>query len=92
MNIASRNGFHCALVALCCSICAISMAYAPAVMAQDASGSSLKRSTIELRGNIGRIDAEDDDVFDDLDDIDTCLLYTSPSPRDQRGSRMPSSA
>ena len=25
-------------------------------------------------------------------DIETCLLYTSPSPRDQRGSRMPSSA
>ena len=25
-------------------------------------------------------------------DIITCLLYTSPSPRDQRGSRMPSSA
>ena len=24
--------------------------------------------------------------------ITTCLLYTSPSPRDQRGSRMPSSA
>ena len=24
--------------------------------------------------------------------IFTCLLYTSPSPRDQRGSRMPSSA
>ena len=24
--------------------------------------------------------------------IDICLLYTSPSPRDQRGSRMPSSA
>ena len=24
--------------------------------------------------------------------IDGCLLYTSPSPRDQRGSRMPSSA
>ena len=23
---------------------------------------------------------------------DVCLLYTSPSPRDQRGSRMPSSA
>ena len=23
---------------------------------------------------------------------DICLLYTSPSPRDQRGSRMPSSA
>ena len=24
--------------------------------------------------------------------ISACLLYTSPSPRDQRGSRMPSSA
>ena len=27
-----------------------------------------------------------------LEPYDTCLLYTSPSPRDQRGSRMPSSA
>ena len=25
-------------------------------------------------------------------EVDGCLLYTSPSPRDQRGSRMPSSA
>ena len=25
-------------------------------------------------------------------DVIGCLLYTSPSPRDQRGSRMPSSA
>ena len=24
--------------------------------------------------------------------LSVCLLYTSPSPRDQRGSRMPSSA
>ena len=24
--------------------------------------------------------------------VSGCLLYTSPSPRDQRGSRMPSSA
>ena len=29
---------------------------------------------------------------DALDKLRTCLLYTSPSPRDQRGSRMPSSA
>ena len=40
----------------------------------------------------------DDSDFDDFDDdamtteILVCLLYTSPSPRDQRGSRMPSSA
>ena len=31
----------------------------------------------------------DEDVPDQPED---CLLYTSPSPRDQRGSRMPSSA
>ena len=27
-----------------------------------------------------------------FDCAEICLLYTSPSPRDQRGSRMPSSA
>ena len=32
------------------------------------------------------------EVKDRIDDPETCLLYTSPSPRDQRGSRMPSSA
>ena len=34
-----------------------------------------------------------DDQFAPLAErIQACLLYTSPSPRDQRGSRMPSSA
>ena len=28
----------------------------------------------------------------DFRSLASCLLYTSPSPRDQRGSRMPSSA
>ena len=28
----------------------------------------------------------------DMNNFISCLLYTSPSPRDQRGSRMPSSA
>ena len=32
----------------------------------------------------------DQNCFDPA--YDSCLLYTSPSPRDQRGSRMPSSA
>ena len=31
------------------------------------------------------------DLYDSMEDY-FCLLYTSPSPRDQRGSRMPSSA
>ena len=31
-------------------------------------------------------------INDIADKCRACLLYTSPSPRDQRGSRMPSSA
>ena len=31
-------------------------------------------------------------VASEVGNSDGCLLYTSPSPRDQRGSRMPSSA
>ena len=33
-------------------------------------------------------------IFSEIDirSENSCLLYTSPSPRDQRGSRMPSSA
>ena len=32
------------------------------------------------------------EIFAFLERAQRCLLYTSPSPRDQRGSRMPSSA
>ena len=43
------------------------------------------------------VDGGYDDVDEGGDDgnygnNNGCLLYTSPSPRDQRGSRMPSSA
>ena len=44
------------------------------------------------------LDAVRGGVFDlvvseaDLSTMDTCLLYTSPSPRDRQKSRMPSSA
>ena len=38
-------------------------------------------------GDLGVIDSDNY-----LRILDRCLLYTSPSPRDQRGSRMPSSA
>ena len=38
-----------------------------------------------------RVKYEDDLTFH-LQYLISCLLYTSPSPRDQRGSRMPSSA
>ena len=36
--------------------------------------------------------ARDDREVVDLDDLISCLLYTSPSPRDRQKSRMPSSA
>ena len=36
--------------------------------------------------------ANDDQMLSSLAPNLICLLYTSPSPRDQRGSRMPSSA
>ena len=35
---------------------------------------------------------EDDHYYQCAEHRHACLLYTSPSPRDQRGSRMPSSA
>ena len=47
---------------------------------------------VSLSGNIAR--TENGDAFTHIHCCwsDDCLLYTSPSPRDQRGSRMPSSA
>ena len=53
--------------------------------------SKAKFKFIELTEN-DLIDAKEDG--EDLKALlfEYCLLYTSPSPRDQRGSRMPSSA
>ena len=55
-------------------------------------------TTVDVTGGIGldlqnwvkKKDANGNTVKDE--DGEPCLLYTSPSPRDQRGSRMPSSA
>ena len=48
-------------------------------------------STLAAHGGIAR--GAKLAIFDILDEYyGICLLYTSPSPRDQRGSRMPSSA
>ena len=45
-------------------------------------------------GRLGRIGESDERIVSLYSSTGTarCLLYTSPSPRDQRGSRMPSSA
>ena len=41
---------------------------------------------------VKEIDNTQSGVMVEYSSPNTCLLYTSPSPRDQRGSRMPSSA
>ena len=63
---------------------------------------SLKNDPVELsnveKKNYLRIKTSGDIDFDkqiylyNLNDVGNCLLYTSPSPRDMRRSRMPSSA
>ena len=56
----------------------------------------LEHSTeIALGGYWSQLDTKQKKIFErDIKNslINDCLLYTSPSPRDQRGSRMPSSA
>ena len=38
------------------------------------------------------VDYQDSELLQEWEDLFDCLLYTSPSPRDVRSSRMPSSA
>ena len=51
---------------------------------------SLFNPVIEIAMSTGAV--ERGNTVDVAWEIKGCLLYTSPSPRDQRGSRMPSSA
>ena len=57
---------------------------------QDLLGRAYKGYLTHVLPRLGGVLAGDKAAYTYLDD--TCLLYTSPSPRDQRGSRMPSSA
>ena len=52
----------------------------------DGSGGQLRRVVLRY-DDTGTLEADTSEEF-----FCNCLLYTSPSPRDQRGSRMPSSA
>ena len=58
------------------------------------SGSPIKRIGWPrfLRNVLYAIGNSGEAALKPIADAHTCLLYTSPSPRDQRGSRMPSSA
>ena len=63
-------------------------------------GEQIRGSKSGVRGAVkdftkGSKDIKDSYKLDNgrrRDFMNYCLLYTSPSPRDQRGSRMPSSA
>ena len=52
--------------------------YLAGQVAQTAAGASVAKQTQA--------------ILDQIDGLLACLLYTSPSPRDKRQSRMPSSA
>ena len=54
-----------------------------------------ERSMLLKSGAVVRnplLDAREGGTRIQVPEFNPCLLYTSPSPRDQRGSRMPSSA
>ena len=60
----------------------------PVFEAMTAEGATVLVASSKLKEAIGmKSGRTNPDVL-----IVDCLLYTSPSPRDQRGSRMPSSA
>ena len=50
--------------------------------------------TLDLNQDVARPEQlpQNGQASDNYENLFDCLLYTSPSPRDQRGSRMPSSA
>ena len=53
---------------------------------------ALVNQDIELASNVIEYDEEIDHQEREIEQLCLCLLYTSPSPRDMRRSRMPSSA
>ena len=58
----------------------------------DLTSTKLGRSEGQKNDLIAKVLTHLDVIDFDLESIDGCLLYTSPSPRDKRQSRMPSSA
>ena len=57
-----------------------------------AAEAKLLQRQLELETRVKAKSEKGQEMVDYLAQTKACLLYTSPSPRDQRGSRMPSSA
>ena len=65
------------------------MAYSPDGYGEPGATTIIQRSYDDVVHTPRRLSIDGDDP---LEGDDGCLLYTSPSPRDISGSRMPSSA
>ena len=65
-------------------------------VAKDRAGAKVSRRGLTLDEHLGQLAhhsaKQRTAACDGAREITTCLLYTSPSPRDKRQSRMPSSA
>ena len=61
-----------------------------AITTRPAGGAPYAETTVSLNSSLSKLRA--DSIGAEINHFLSCLLYTSPSPRDQRGSRMPSSA
>ena len=57
-----------------------------------AFGGEIIKANEPIHGKLSLINHIEKGVFKDVDNPYSCLLYTSPSPRDRQKSRMPSSA
>ena len=58
----------------------------------DQDGSGVRPLLAQSGVNVNGLRAGLDQTLDKLAQVQGCLLYTSPSPRDRQKSRMPSSA
>ena len=63
----------------------------PSLQRSDATSPGSPNNELSNRENRPRVNGRIPDIYGTVRST-PCLLYTSPSPRDQRGSRMPSSA
>ena len=59
-------------------------------------GASIAKNRRRARRNLNPSELSsgqrDREIEENIDEVERCLLYTSPSPRDRQKSRMPSSA
>ena len=62
------------------------------IVSEIADGLNKELNNIEVLASSPQYNLKSAREFNQNDKNVSCLLYTSPSPRDQRGSRMPSSA